>query len=72
MNEREFLNEWQASFIGTPMEPISAWQVFVCIDSEQGGLCVPCQPYEPTGFWLDINASEAAQAVIHQEWVRLS
>ena len=51
---------------------MSKWQVFVAFDSQEGGLLVPVQPYEPTGFWLDITAYDAAIAVIDNQWVRLA
>jgi hypothetical protein len=47
------------------------FQVFVAVNSEEGGMLTACQPEEPTGFWLDISYKEAAKAILHGEWVRL-
>lgn len=51
--------------------PRCQWQVFVAFDSSEGGILVPVQPYEPTGFWLDITATEAALGATNKEWIRL-
>lgn len=51
---------------------MSKWQVYVACDSEEGGIIVPVQPDEPTGWWLDISCLEAALAATHKEWVRLT
>jgi hypothetical protein len=50
---------------------MAQWQVFVAADSEEGGILVPVEPTEPSGFWIDIQSTEAAQAAISKEWVRL-
>jgi hypothetical protein len=50
----------------------SQWQVFVAVFSDHGGIICPCQPDEPTGFWLGLPATDAAIAVSDGEWVRLS
>ena len=47
------------------------WQVFVLKDYEEGGALLPAEMGNPSGFWLDVTAYEAASAVVHGELARL-
>ncbi len=50
---------------------MNKWQVFVHVNSEEGGLLMPCEPEDRTGFWIDLCPYDAARAIWNVEWVRL-
>lgn len=51
------------------------WQVYVCVHSDEGGLVLPTDLTEKTGWWEDCTAAYAAEAACGGErrpFVRLT
>lgn len=59
---------YQPDVVGTAM---SRWQVYVAVFSDEGGLILPAELSEPTGWWANVCAHHAARAASAGVWVRL-